>query len=224
MNYAARSKENMIANQLVTNRVLDTHILEAMALVPRESYVGSQLQGVAYVDAEVEIAQGRYLLEPLVQARLLQLAEVAEADKVLDIGCATGYSTALVSHLAAHVTGVEAQRDLADRARQLLRRANIANAEVVCAPHSEGHRPSMPYNVILINGALKHDPSNLYAQLAEGGRLVFIKNISLRPGMKSGLGKITVSQKLSGQIYTKIHMDASAPLLPGFADAPSFVF
>lgn len=218
------ARRNMVDCQLVPGNVMQEDIIDAMANVPREQFVPDQLRGNAYIDEDLPLAKKRYLLAPLVLARMLELAAIKKSDTVLDIGCGTGYSTAILGQLAEKVVAVEEQMELAEKARQLLTRLHIPNAEVITGPFAPGYPSSGPYDVILINGAIKALPDSLADQLAEGGRLVAINNIAQRPGEEAGLGHIIIYQKSGGRLFSKQAFDASVPLLHGFEEKRQFEF
>ena len=218
------ARRNMVECQLVPGNIIQEDIIEAMANVPREQFVPEHLRGSAYIDEDIPVAKKRYLLAPLVMARMLELAAIKKTDTVLDIGCATGYSTAILGQLAEKVVAVEEQMELAEKARQLLTRLHIPNAEVMTGPLAPGYSGSGPYDVILINGAIKLLPDTLADQLAEGGRLIAIKSVALRPGEEAGLGRIVIYQKSGGRLFCKEAGDASVPLLHGFEEKRQFEF
>ena len=147
-------RRNMVENQIRPNRVTDSAILTVMGELPRERFLPEALRGVAYVDEDIEIAEGRYLMEPLVLARLLQAAAVDREDMVLDIGCATAYSTAVLARLAGTVVAVESDPNLAAGAMATLEELGIDNAVVIEGPLAEGYPGQAPYNVILLGGAV----------------------------------------------------------------------
>ena len=128
---------NMVEGQLRTNKVTDEAVLEGFLTTPRERFVPSHLRGIAYVDDDIPLGNGRYLIEPMVLARLLQLAEIGKSDKVLEIGCATGYATAILARIAASVVAVESDPLLAPR------RAPISRRSVSAMPNCKKRR-SMP--------------------------------------------------------------------------------
>lgn len=218
------ARRNMVECQLVPGNVQDMDVVEAMASTPREQFVPDAMRGSAYIDDALPVAKNRYLLAPLVLARLLVLAEIRKTDTVLDIGCATGYSTAILGQLAEKVVAVEEQMELAEKARQLLNRLHTPNAEVITGAFTPGYPSSGPYNVIVINGAVEVLPDTLTDQLAEGGRLVTIKSVSLRPGKTAGLGKAVLYRKSGGRLFHKEAFDASVPLLHGFEEKRQFEF
>lgn len=210
------ARRNMVECQLVPGNIMQEDIIEALANIPREQFVPENMRGSAYVDEDISIYKGRYLLAPLVLARMLGLAQIHPADSVLDIGCGTGYSTAVLGQLAEKVVAVEEQMELAEKARQLLTRLHIPNAEVITGPFAPGYPSAGPYDVIFVNGAFGTLPDTLTDQLAEGGRLVAVECVALRPGDLSGLGRAVVYSKSGGRLFCKHGFDASVPLLHGF--------
>ena len=164
----------------------------------------------------------RFLLPPVVLARLIQLASVEANDAVLDIGCATGYSTAVLSHLAPVVTAVEAEAELAAAARDNLQALGIGNATVLDGALARGAPDAGPFDVILLNGTVPEVPDALLAQLKEGGRLCAIVAAG-REG-RPRQGKAYLFVKIEGEASGLPHFDANAKPLPGFAPSPSFIF
>lgn len=204
---------------------MDENIVAALGNVPREQFVPEHLRGSAYIDEDLPIGKGHCLLAPLVLAKMMELAEIRKTDKVLDIGCATGYSTAVLGQLAERVVAVEEQMELAEKARQLLTRLHIPNAEVITGPLASGYPGGGPYDVIFINGAIQALPDTLATQLAEGGRLVAVESIALHPGkMACGAGRVILCRKTGGQLFRKPVFDASVPLLHGFEEKREFEF
>jgi protein-L-isoaspartate(D-aspartate) O-methyltransferase len=217
----------MVESQLRPNEVTDRRILAAMGTLPREHFVPQRLSLLAYMDESIEVfpaidgAPGRFLLAPMPLARLVQLASVEPEDKVLDVGCATGYSTALLAELAKSVIGLEPEPELAEAARSNLRELAIGNATIVEGALTEGCAKEGPYDVILLNGSVQEIPESLLDQLQEGGRLVAILSTganNVRPG------KAYLFVKIHGEASGLPHFDAGARLLPGFSPTPAFAF
>jgi protein-L-isoaspartate(D-aspartate) O-methyltransferase len=170
----AAARRHMIDGQLRPSRVTAPALLDAMAEIPREEFVLPAERGIAYHDEDLRVGQGRFLMEPLVLARLIQAAAPLPQDTVLDIGMATGYSSAVLSRLAAQVVALDDDSGLADRARATLTRLGCSNVTVATGPLAEGFIRRAPYGVILINGAIDEVPPALQAQLGEGGRLAAV--------------------------------------------------
>ena len=213
---AARAK--MIDCQLRPNKVLDERILAAFARVQRELFVPEPLRGVAYVDEDLPLGRGRYLMEPMVAARLLQAAMPDRKDTALVVGAGVGYEAALLALLARSVVALEDDAELARLGRAALVDHRIAS--VIYAEESlpTGHRQRAPYDVILFGGAVAEIPSEIAAQLSEGGRMAAV----LRPGQ--GVGRGTLTTRTGGVLAQRVIFDAATPLLPGFVPKPAFVF
>ncbi|MFQ5984718.1 MAG: protein-L-isoaspartate O-methyltransferase [Alphaproteobacteria bacterium] len=218
MNDHAAARLNMVANQIRPNRVTDERLIDAMTEVPRELFVPQKLRGVAYIDEDIAVAPGRFLMEPMVLARLLQTADIREADVVLDVGCATGYSTAVVARLAAAVVALESDARLAAEATRLLAELGVDNAAVATGRLNRGYPKQAPYDVIVLQGAVDEVPRKLRDQLGDGGRLLAVVSLDGRAG------KATLMKKVHGTVSKRVVFDAAVPTLPGFAKAPRFVF
>ena len=218
IDYAA-ARRNMVESQIRTNKVSDPAIVDAFHAIPREMFVPKALQGIAYVDEDLHIGGGRYLMEPMVLARLLQTAAPTADDVVLDVGCATGYSTAVLARLTSMVVGLESDQALAKRANESLGRLDIDNAVVVGGALSEGYAKQAPYSLIVLQGAAAELPEALLGQLRENGRLVaVIKGGPEQPG------RAVIVERRGGGSYRRVVFDAATPLLPGFLKEAGFVF
>lgn len=213
----SQARQNMIEGQLRPNRVTDPLLLSVLAELPREQFLPPSLRGIAYVDDDIPLGNGRFLIEPLVLCRMVQAAGIKPTDKVLDIACATGYSTALLARLAKEVVALESDAGLAQQAIGHLQALGIANAKVVTGALNEGHASEGPYDIILIGGAVEHVPTALQAQLAEGGRLLTV----LANGTA---GTARLMQKVAGAVSSRPLFDAGTPLLAGFEQRAQFVF
>jgi protein-L-isoaspartate(D-aspartate) O-methyltransferase len=222
-------RTNMVDSQLRPNRVLDPALLDAFQTVPREAFVPERLQGLAYSDEALPLGGGRYMLEPLVLARLLQEAGITPDDTVLDIACGMGYAAALLGRLARTVTALELDEGLARSARAALRTAGAQNVSVVEAGFGQGYPQRGPYDVILIEGTVGAVPSALLDQLASGGRLLGILRPPTDAGAPTGaelvlLGQAVVMTRHETGIATRVLFETGMHDLPGLADAPAFVF
>lgn len=212
-----RARTNMVENQLRPNRVTDERLLAAMAEVPREAFVPEVLRGTACVDEDLPLGGGRYLMEPVVFARLVQAARITAADVVLDVGCATGYSAAVLARLAATVVALEEDAGLRARAEANLAELEVTDATVVAGPLRDGFADQAPYDVIVIEGAVEAVPEALSDQLGEGGRLVAVVG-------EGAVGRAALFLRVDGVLSRRDLFDAAVPRLPGFEVAPGFVF
>jgi protein-L-isoaspartate(D-aspartate) O-methyltransferase len=219
MDFAA-ARRAMVDSQVRPNDVTDLRIVAAMLELPRERFVPEAQQALAYADFDIPVTQkkpARCLLKPMVLAKLVQAADVRETDHVLDVGCATGYSSALLARLAGLVLSLEEEPGLARFAHEALASLGEARAEVVTGPLVAGWPTAAPYDLIFVNGATEIAPRALAPQLKEGGRLAAI--VGKTPATKAMIYR-WIDRDLSGWPV----FDAGAPLLPGFAAPPTFVF
>jgi protein-L-isoaspartate(D-aspartate) O-methyltransferase len=166
----------------------------------------------------VPIAPGRYLLDPRSFAKLVQLAGITADDKVLDVGCGTGYSAAVLGRLAGSVVAVEQDADLLRVASELLANA-VGKVEVVQGALIEGAQMFAPFDAILVNGAIEQTPDTLLEQLAEGGRLVTVMRDAA-----TGQSRAWLFLKEKGHVGRRPDFDADVPVLAGFKKAMGFIF
>ena len=212
------ARQNMVDNQLRANKVHDDRVLDAFLRLQRELFVPPGLRGVAYIDEDLPVAPGRYLMEPMVAARLLQALAVQPKDAALVVGAGAGYEAAALGLLARSVIALEDDPELARLGRSALVDHQIASVTYVEAPLAGGHRARAPYDVILFGGAAAAVPEEISAQLTEGGRL----GVVLRePG---SVGRATLITRTGAVLAQRVIFDAATPLLPGFEAEPGFVF
>jgi protein-L-isoaspartate(D-aspartate) O-methyltransferase len=209
---------NMVDSQIRPNKVSDPAIIAAMLSVPRERFVPAALRGIAYVDEDIPLGGARYLMEPMVLGRLLQVAAITPDDAVLDVGCGSGYASAVMARLARNVVALEEDPALARQAVALLGELALPNFAVVEGKLAAGCPSRGPYDVILLDGAVAAIPPAIAEQLANGGRLVTV--VQGNPGM----GKAVLMTRVDGAFGQRTIFDAWTPMLPGFAAQPGFVF
>jgi protein-L-isoaspartate(D-aspartate) O-methyltransferase len=214
----ATARSHMVESQLRPNKVTDERVLAAFESIRRELFVPEPLRAVAYIDEDLPLGGGRYLMEPMVAARLIQAAAVVRTDTVLIVGAGAGYEAAVLSVLARKVVALEEDAELARRARAALVDHAIASVEPIEGPLPRGHRPRAPYDAILFGGAVAEMPAEVVEQLAEGGRLLAV----VRPG--GGIGRAVLTKRTGGALARRVIFDAATPLLPSFLPAATFVF
>lgn len=218
-----RLRQSMVDSQIRPNDVTDLRIIAAMLEVPRERFVPEGRADLAYLDDDLPLndagsgGEPRYLIEPMVLAKLIQALDLSGNERVLDVGCATGYSSALLRQLAAEVIAVESDPDLAAAARGNLADPAVPDVQVVHGPLINGAPDAGPYDAILVNGSVEFVPDALLDQLKDGGRLVAV--------IRSGpLGRATLYRRIDGDVSRRPLFDAAVPMLPGFAVPRGFVF
>lgn len=212
------ARQNMVAGQLRPNRVHDAALLDVVARLPREVFLPASRRGVAYVDEDVPLGNGRYLMEPLVLCRLIQAAQPKKTDVALDIGCTTGYSTALLAGLVNTVIGIDDDPALIAQAETNLSQLGIDNAALIESKMTDGCPGQAPYDIILMGGQVEEVPPAILAQLAEGGRLLAVFGDGL------AMGQARIMYKFGGALSSRPLFDAGTPPLPGFGKPPRFVF
>jgi protein-L-isoaspartate(D-aspartate) O-methyltransferase len=215
--YAA-ARLNMVESQVRPNKVTDYRLLDALLDVPRERFVPESLRGVAYVDDDIALGGGRYLMEPMVFARLVQSAEIGPTESVLEVGGATGYGAAVLARLAARVVSLESDAALARTAQATLQDLAVSNVKVAVGPLVDGYAADAPYEVILFSGAAARLPPRITDQLADGGRLVAVV---APPGE---IGRATLITRVGGALSRRVIFDAGPPVLPGLQLEPGFAF
>jgi protein-L-isoaspartate(D-aspartate) O-methyltransferase len=217
MDFAA-ARSNMVENQIRTNRVIDPRVTAALSEVPREAFVSKAMRGFAYVDADLDIGGGRHILSPLALARLLVAASIKPGDVVLNIGDASGYSTALLAKLAQTVVSLEADAEWVARSSQALTGQGIDNAAVVQGGFEAGYPAQAPFDVIFLSGGVSEISASLRRQLADGGRLVAMVDRG------QGVGRGTLVVRVGDTWGQRTLFDMAATCLPKRAAKPVFVF
>ncbi len=214
---SAVQRTNMVAAQLRTNDVRDARICRAMETVPRELFVPERFESVAYMDRVIELAPNRVMMDARCFGKLLQLAAIMPDDIVLDVGCGTGYSSAILALLAARVFALEEQEELASTALLRLQGLRTENVEIVRGVLPSGDPAHAPFDVIVVEGAIEERPSALLDQLTDGGRLV-----AVRKEGAAGYGCLYIRH--GNAIGERNAFDAWLPVLPGFAKPRGFTF
>lgn len=201
----------MISSQILPHKVMCADLIKAMSKIPREKFVSQSQTSLCYSDQTIEVFKNRYLLAPMIFARLLQEANIKADESVLDVGFGTGYSSLILSFIASHVTGLDHHPSLITRLQHLKATYQIANLEAVSGPLEKGWQLQAPYDVIILEGATQHLPIMLINQLKEGGRLVLMKK---KVGVDFCQATIVLKRDNS---WTLFHpFDASVPTLEEF--------
>lgn len=221
MDYAV-ARRNMVESQVRPSDVTDRRIIRAMAEIPRELFLPEPVRALAYMDGPIPLGPGaegtaRAMLDPRTFAKLAQAAQIEPTAAVLDVGAATGYSSAVLARLGRSVVALEADAALAGTARETLARIGAERIQVVTGALAEGWSDEGPYDAIIVEGAVETMPPELLDQLKDGGRLVAIL-------ARNGAGRATIWRREGSVFGAQDVFDANGVVLPGFAQAPAFVF
>jgi protein-L-isoaspartate(D-aspartate) O-methyltransferase len=215
------ARQKMVDGQVRTSDVTDSRIIDAMLAVPREAFVPEHRRALAYLDLDLDVSEAgsvkRFLIKPVVTAKMVQAAEIAETDNVLVVGCATGYAAAVLAQLGCRVTATESDPALAAKAQEILAGLGLSNVTVRTAAAAEGDATNAPFDVIVLNGATEITPERLYRQLKEGGRLVGVFATTQPP-------RATIITHSHDDFGSRPLFDAVVPVLPGLERVPAFVF
>ncbi|MFT4241871.1 MAG: protein-L-isoaspartate O-methyltransferase [Acidovorax sp.] len=222
----AQARYNMIEQQIRPWNVLDADVLDLLAVVRREDFVPPAYRSMAFMDIEIPllggdaeeaVRQGHSMLQPRVEARILQDLRILPTDRVLEIGAGSGYMAALLAHRAERVVSLEIHPELADMARQNLRNAGVQNADVYQADGAQGAIPDGPFDVIVLSGSVAEVPAALLSHLKDGGRLGAI--VGGEPVMR-----FTLTHRKGDRFETASPWDTIAPRLAHFPEPSGFTF
>ncbi len=214
--FAAR-RRIMVDTQIRPSDVTSFPIIDAMLNVPREAFVPDGARDLAYLGGPIPLGGGRQLMEPRSIAKMLEALDVTPDEMVLEIAPGLGYTTALLARMAEAVVAVEENEDLAHDAEANLSAQSVDNAAVLTGPLAEGSAKNAPYDVIVAFAGVEEMPPALIDQLKEGGRIMSVF-------MSGQLGEVRMGLKLRGEVSWRMEFNATAPVLPEFARAPSFEF
>ena len=213
----AKSRENMVESQLRTNKVTNEKILTAMREIAREKFVPTRLRDLAYIDKNIEITNGRFMMSPMDLARILQSCQIKDSDSILIIGSSTGYSAAVASKLASSIFAVEEDAELVTSSEALLTELAMDNVVVKNDKLFNGWKKQAPFDVIIFDGAVDFIPNDITEQMSENGRMVaVVKQNDL-------IGIATIFKKQNGHISNIKMFDANLENLNQFMREDVFV-
>lgn len=217
MDYA-EARTRMVDGQIRPNRVSEPRLLEALRTTPREAFVPAAAVSRAYADEEVPLPGGRALMQPMVLAKLLQLAAIRPGERVLMVCAGTGYGAAIAARLGAQVVALEPDAGLRAMAARALEAEGAGALRLEAGDPTQGYAAAAPFDLILIEGEIPGVPDSLSSQLAEGGRLVAIVAEGRGPGVAM------LGRRIGGAMTLSAAFDAAVAPLPAFQPAPGFVF
>ena len=166
-----QARFNMIEQQIRTWEVLDPQVLDLLFRVKREEFVPAQHRALAFADLEVPLGHGEAMMQPKVEARILQELAVQPHESVYEVGTGSGYLTALLASRARHVTSVEIHGDLKAAAAAALHGASIANVTLLEGDGARAPLAESAFDVIVLTGSTPVLPQAFLDRLKPGGRL-----------------------------------------------------
>ena len=212
-------RKAMVDSQIRPNKVIDDRVIAAFMNVPRERFVSKNMQNLAYIDEDIHLSGGRFIVEAMVMARIIQTLALDDTQSVMLIGAGTGYTAALLSSLAASVIAIETRAQMVEKAQQAVAGLDIGNVAVIKARLQDGYASEAPYDAIIIEGAVEHMPQSLLDQLADGGRLAAI----WRPDGTQA-GEACIWHKTGDAVSRTPIFTAQVPVLDEFRAKPKFSF
>ena len=211
-------RKNMVDCQLKPNKIINLDLIDAFLKVPREIFVNKKNINQCYLDVNIDLTKNRFLLNPMVCARLIQSLDIDKNDTVLTIGSGVGYNSVILSYLCNTVIGIESIKSFYDFSVDVLIKLEVNNVVFIKSKIENGYFDQQPYDCIIIEGGVNHVPNEILNQLSENGRLVAVE-------IKEGnVGKATMYQRFGKEFTKKYLFDAYVPVFDGFKKDQSFIF
>lgn len=218
LSFYSQQRTNMIDGQIRIAGVSDERLIDAFNVIPREDFLPEQYRHVAYTGENLDLGEGRCFIDPALYGRLVQAANLQPDSRVLDIGCLSGYSTAILGSLSSHVYGVDDQQWVM-KAKKIAESTGLAMQDFYIGTLNEGAPDLAPFDIIVINGAIEFIPQALLDQLNEGGIIAsFWRDHTRDPG------RAVLHRKHNNMLDRTILFDAFVPVLAGFEKEEGFVF
>ena len=212
--FAAR-RTMMVDTQIRPSDVTKFPIIDAMLTIPREGFVPAAQREAAYMGENLDLGDGRMLLEPRTLAKMLDALDISGDELVLDIGSAMGYSAAVIARMAEAVVAVEVDEGFANEAQEAFAAEGIDNVVMHVGELADGAPQHGPYDVVVVQGGITNVPDSLQAQLKDSGRIACLF-------MEGALGEVRIGRKQNGKISWRRAFNAGAPVLPGFQRETAF--
>ena len=211
-------RKNMVDCQLKPNKIINLDIIDAFLKVPREIFVNKKNINQCYLDVNIDLTKNRFLLNPMVCARLIQSLNINKNDTVLTIGSGVGYNSVILSYLCNTVIGIESIKSFYDFSVDVLIKLEVNNVVFIKSKIENGYSDQQPYDCIIIEGGVNHVPIEILNQLSENGRLVAVE-------IKEGnVGKATMYQKYGKEFIKNYLFDAYVPIFDCFTKNQNFNF
>lgn len=201
---------NMVKSQILPQNITNQALVDIIAKTPRQIFVPEEKHGISYIDGSINVGGGRYLLPPMVFAKMVEALNLQNNGSVLDIACGTGYSSAILANFFKKVVAVESNTELASRAHLNLNKLGIDNVFIIGNNLADGYEEAAPYDAIFINGAVKEIPQKLFDQLLDNGKLVTILSYTTYSA------RVVVFTKINGKVSGNDVLDINLPIIEDF--------
>ena len=213
------ARKNMVENQIRANKVTSLNVINAFLDVPREKFVPDALQEISYVDEDIKLSRNRFMMKPMILARLFQSLNLKGNENILHVGSNSGYGSAILSRMCSSVISLESDKKLFETSIHTFSNMGFDNVVPLHGSMENGVEKEAPFDIIFIEGSIETEPKSLFGQLNENGKLIAI----IRPA-NIKIGKAKLFFKISNEIGLENLFDAQVSKLSIFKSKTKFSF
>ena len=213
------ARKNMVENQIRANKVTSLNVIKAFLDVPREKFVPDALQEISYVDEDIQLSRNRFMMKPMILARLFQSLSLKGNENILHVGSNSGYGSAILSRMCSSVISLESDKKLFETSIHTFSNMGFDNVVPLHGSMENGVEKEAPFDIIFIEGSIETEPKSLFGQLNENGKLIAI----IRPA-NIKIGKAKLFFKISNEIGLENLFDAQVSKLSIFKSKTKFSF
>ena len=213
------ARKNMVENQIRANKVTSLNVVNAFLDVPREKFVPNALQEISYVDEDIQLSRNRFMMKPMILARLFQSLNLKGNENILHVGSNSGYGSAILSRMCSSVISLESDKKLFETSIHTFSKMGFDNVVPLHGSMENGVEKEAPFDIIFIEGSIETEPKSLFGQLNENGKLIAI----IRPA-NIKIGKAKLFFKISNEIGLENLFDAQVSKLSIFKSKTKFSF
>ena len=213
------ARKNMVENQIRANKVTSLNVINAFLDVPREKFVPDALQEISYVDEDIQLSRNRFMMKPMILARLFQSLNLKGNENILHVGSNSGYGSAILSRMCSSVISLESDKKLFETSIHTFSNMEFDNVVPLHGSMENGVEKEAPFDIIFIEGSIETEPKSLFGQLNENGKLIAI----IRPA-NIKIGKAKLFFKISNEIGLENLFDAQVSKLSIFKSKTKFSF
>ena len=213
------ARKNMVENQIRANKVTSLNVINAFLDVPREKFVPDALQEISYVDEDIQLSRNRFMMKPMILARLFQSLNLKGNENILHVGSNSGYGSAILSRMCSSVISLESDKKLFETSIHTFSNMGFDNVVPLHGSMENGVEKEAPFDIIFIEGSIETEPKSLFGQLNENGKLIAI----IRPA-NIKIGKAKLFFKISNEIGIENLFDAQVSKLSIFKSKTKFSF